>query len=837
MVKPVDKLKERIEGNKVILVIGAGVSAYAANVDGWGSLLKKGLQFANDRYLGINEIIIFETILKDFKFLEAGEMLKKILESPLLFSSWLKEVFSDIEATDISLHKAIESLGCNSILTTNYDTLLTDIPQFTKYKILTHEDYQEALRLIKVKKHEFVMHIHGIYTEPKTVILAQSDYDRLNENKGYKRFLEKIIHDYHFLFIGCSNEGVMDEDFLPVFNFMKEWFSDSTNDHYILIQQKEIEKGNHISLLRECNVTPIVYGDKYSDLPKFINEINPNKEKFKNKLLLYQKTLETEINSLNSQEDINRFIDKNSNMYTSYDIEKGNVLLQALEKYNLINKNKKSQLINIQNTIQAILPIDKIEKCIKLWDSNMFNPLPLCNQEFFITAILAYNSLKIIPKNMIDDIGRSKQSRVFHYGFYKGNFNSFILEAEHALLTNIVLKDKYKNDSYFFENLKRVMTSAQGFLELDPNIIFNEIEEAIKCSDIPNNIVCINSGESLDLYDYLQEKKIASLPLDSTFNYFNTHIIKDNGKIKIISACSQYAFSWCPTEDLFINIFFEPENASIEDLSVSETDDSFTIVIRNKTKIYYFENFLEINKNFPNAVRVDQLKIIDKNLLAVNNYYDSQNIIKIFNEDNEQQTLLTKQDLINELLKDPELKIKIDRILEEDIYIYGSGKIEDSIKNFQIFSIKKSENEFILLSTLSYKNGCSLLFYCSIKDNKINIEKVILGSYATSLSLDTLHTDKEIIIACSYLNTAGNETIFELITLDNNKNIINRFPFEKRNKTYQIQDTCNIIIINKNEIIINIEYRELYRINHLHTPPIKRIPISTNIKELVFFEN
>ena len=80
-----------------------------------------------------------------------------------------------------------------------------------------------------------------------------------------------------------------------------------------------------------------------------------------------------------------------------------------------------------------------------------------------------------MPKDIIDEI-RHREYYAIHDYYYSGHLEDFIIEYKmFKNLERINLQEFYNDDKYFFENLKRIISSLKEVLKLDPDQLFKEI--------------------------------------------------------------------------------------------------------------------------------------------------------------------------------------------------------------------------------------------------------------------------------------------------------------------------------------------------------------------------
>ena len=811
-----DKLIELLKTEKVIPFIGAGFSNSVANVPGWKSLIENGLKYALERDIDLDDLIPkAEKELKNNNFLEASEYLKELLNAPNYpFVNWIKDEFDNLTILFPELIDSVLDLNQQIIATTNYDTLLSSYNNIAKRQRFIHSEYEDALNLIKKGK-EVILHLHGVYEKPNSIILSKSDYDSLNNNLGYKYFLKQLFSDYHILFIGCSRDGVMDEDFITVFNFIKEWFVNSSNQHFILLHEKEVKNKNHIRLLTECNVEAIIYGDDYSSLSPFINSINPNYKKKEEQLIKFKGLLKNELKRIavisdeikTNTDRLDLFLSDNlSSKYDWVDSERMKILEKLLDEFNESIFNKKEKLIFTQTIIRSVFGIAELKEKIDLWTKYGDTPEKLNPLDYISSAILAYNCLLKIPKELIEDIKFSEHS-VLHPYFYDDYLGQFIREIQFLKQQKINLEQFYNDDKYLFENLKRIIDSLRSFLELNPDKLYEKIEKATISKTLPDSFITVVTNREITIRNEENLSIIyARLPLEKSFSVHKIEVIKLNDKYYIVGFNSKYCFYWQPQEDIFAKPFYYSENQSgISDIYCEQNSSSIVVKIKVGKKILEFVNFeeskiLDLDESYYKLIQFNDGYIASKNVFS---NYKGFFLFKIDSVGNPTQ-LLSLEELLSEVKKDKAIS-KL--LVAKDNFLEG---VFNLIDNIEIKRVLFKDQELILLSTrLLFKKKSSLLILIEISaDNKIKYRNILHLKHTICSCTDYLVDDNNLELVCGYLDINRDENVCEYIKL-NHFNVENFKTIQIERENDDVRDILSITYINKNHIVLNEERNKL----------------------------
>lgn len=192
---------------KVVLFLGAGVSASAKTATGgkiadWNGFLADLCKDVGEPTAGQ-----VASLLAAKDYLLAGEILQSALAD-----SWEGKIVEHFgqKATPSTLHGALIALGQRIILTTNFDKLLEvafeqmDVGA-THYPTVVSKMEDDVFRALKDHSNKYIIKIHGTVDDPSSRVLSRSEYIRLAfGNSYYSGFLENLLLNYTFLFIGFS---------------------------------------------------------------------------------------------------------------------------------------------------------------------------------------------------------------------------------------------------------------------------------------------------------------------------------------------------------------------------------------------------------------------------------------------------------------------------------------------------------------------------------------------------------------------------------------------------------------------------------------------------------
>jgi hypothetical protein len=280
--KPLAKLLEK-EEPKVLVLVGTGVSIGATSLRqaSWLGLLKHGVdhlvetekftvQWGNELKVNLDSAFSPFDLDKALKFAELVEQNLSTPAQPDAFAKWLKTSFSDFKVqtgrTDtLNAIRDLQQAGA-LILTTNYDSLLSDA---TGLLPVTWDEQNEFLKASHEKNK--ILHIHGHWQYPNSIILGKNSYERIVKNEKIQSLLKTLWLDWVWVYVGCGG-GIFDPNLGMLLRWGKEW-GDSTFDHYILAKDNDI-----IALEsnpdKPVKLISVPYKD-HSELPNILRSITP----------------------------------------------------------------------------------------------------------------------------------------------------------------------------------------------------------------------------------------------------------------------------------------------------------------------------------------------------------------------------------------------------------------------------------------------------------------------------------------------------------------------------------------------------------------------------------
>jgi tetratricopeptide (TPR) repeat protein len=268
-----EDLRDELARGEVLVVVGTGVSIQAAGgakCATWRGLIRNGIEHAEGTHLLTEDAAqrlrnrLEKNTVKDL--LGVAQKVSEALGAPdgAEFRRWLGESVGALAPKDHSLLDAIHALGA-PIATTNYDDLLT---HGRGMEHVPWTDVPAAQEILRGDRHA-VLHLHGCFDHPDSVVLGVRSYAKVLKSRGAQAIQHALAANKSFLFIGCG-EGLSDPNFGALLDWIADAFGKSIYRHYRLCRKAEAKPP-------EGRLFDVSYGDDYKDLVPFLRDLVPRK--------------------------------------------------------------------------------------------------------------------------------------------------------------------------------------------------------------------------------------------------------------------------------------------------------------------------------------------------------------------------------------------------------------------------------------------------------------------------------------------------------------------------------------------------------------------------------
>ena len=274
-------LRERIAAKQIICVVGAGVAAACARPHPhgdsvlWPRLIESGVRWVralhpelppgwvDDRLRALASDDIDD-------LLSVASQVASKLGAPDggEYAEWLHRSVGALEVGDPSLIEALGALEV-PIVTTNYDHLLEKV---LHREAVSWRDEAAVDRILRGDS-SAILHLHGHYSQPESVVLGLWEYAGLVDNEHTQAVMRALGMAKSLLFIGFG-AGLRDPNFRQFLRWMRKVAATMPYRHYRLARAGEAAamRLDHDPAER---VMVLAYGDRYDDLPPFLRGLAP----------------------------------------------------------------------------------------------------------------------------------------------------------------------------------------------------------------------------------------------------------------------------------------------------------------------------------------------------------------------------------------------------------------------------------------------------------------------------------------------------------------------------------------------------------------------------------
>ncbi|HXH37940.1 MAG TPA: SIR2 family protein, partial [Thermoanaerobaculia bacterium] len=267
-----DELKQRIADDSVVFVVGSGVSVQATGnmpCASWTGLLRHAIDYA--RSLGLMTEPVANLTRQQIEsgdldlLLGAAQTVRVKLGND--FRAWLQDSVGKLTVKHAEVVDALHAVGM-TLATTNYDHLLGGpaIPWTDAAAV------EEVLR----GRRKGVIHLHGDYEHPESVILDLRSYAQVVSSRHANAILSAVRTLKTLVFVGCG-DGLADPHFDEFFRWTEDALADSPFRHFILCRAKDVDelRRKHPP---ERKLYPLPYGAGYEELSLFLRSLAPENE-------------------------------------------------------------------------------------------------------------------------------------------------------------------------------------------------------------------------------------------------------------------------------------------------------------------------------------------------------------------------------------------------------------------------------------------------------------------------------------------------------------------------------------------------------------------------------
>jgi GTP-binding protein EngB required for normal cell division len=276
-----EDLRAQISARRVIAVVGSGTSIAAtrgAPTSSWVGLLKHGVE----RCVHLQPDLAGEwqaRALGDVTshnvddLLAGASKISRTLRRHGEWARWLEDTIGALQAVEPEVLDAIGNLEA-PILTTNYDDLLER--RLNRVSI-TLKDRSQQIAFARLECPDAVLHLHGWWRQPETVVMDLGDYERVVRDALAQTGLRTMGEAWSFVFIGCG-DGLADPNFEQFLNWMSDVLTDSSHRHFRLERARDVALRQAWHSDRGHRIRVLSYGEEHRDLHRFVATLHPSSD-------------------------------------------------------------------------------------------------------------------------------------------------------------------------------------------------------------------------------------------------------------------------------------------------------------------------------------------------------------------------------------------------------------------------------------------------------------------------------------------------------------------------------------------------------------------------------
>ncbi|HRI13044.1 MAG TPA: SIR2 family protein, partial [Verrucomicrobiota bacterium] len=270
---------------QVVVVVGTGVAINATGQPhaSWLGLLKHGIRHlvATDCFTKNHGEKLESSLNAAFSpfqlqaALQHAETVEQVLNTPneKAFAQWLESGFATFKSRNEEKAKApldalrdLHEAGA-LLLTTNYDSLLSDI---TGAPPVTWEEHADFHRVMTRQK-AGILHIHGHWQRPSSIVLGRSSYDRVVADVSLQQLFRTLWLNWSWIYVGCG-DGLDDPNLGRLLEWSKGWGESGLPDFFLARDDKAKEIAARPG--KPPNLRAIGY-PSHDELPVVLRSVTP----------------------------------------------------------------------------------------------------------------------------------------------------------------------------------------------------------------------------------------------------------------------------------------------------------------------------------------------------------------------------------------------------------------------------------------------------------------------------------------------------------------------------------------------------------------------------------
>ncbi|GAA0452992.1 hypothetical protein Ade02nite_01080 [Paractinoplanes deccanensis] len=465
------EIRAALNERRLVPVVGVGVSRAAAGLPTWWEAVD-----AARRHLERTKAVDAGELAEAARLLDAGDLVTAAalltgrLKDLREWGAWLRGAFRMERGgvRDWRLPSAVFELMCPLLATTNYDPILSFDSLMPREAVSWDRpaSMQAALR-----DSGGVLHLHGVWDKPDTVVFGTGDYDRLAAEESYESVMRALWLDRTLLFIGCSFDGMQDPDIGRLLAWAGKTFGQNQFRHYALLPTAECPPDRVAHLLRQ-RIQVIDYGPDPGTLPEFLRSLNPS-------LRTAQIAAVTRAREIVERHDpgdtallaqlFDQVVPREHRTITVAD-----AAAQVLADRSASAERRRQELFHLQRVAGSM--VDRAAMHWVTLERDTYRPVDEESRpRFRATAVRMWSAWQLFPKPLLDAL--HQRGVQIHRGFLESNLGYFVREV---VITADEGGERLGNPDhvdpldkpYTVQNVQRLASSLESVLAADPFTAF-----------------------------------------------------------------------------------------------------------------------------------------------------------------------------------------------------------------------------------------------------------------------------------------------------------------------------------------------------------------------------
>lgn len=279
-----EQLQQLIRTGRSVLVAGTGVSIAASRHPqaSWTGLLESGIDWIEDHDLmSADEVTAHRTLLlkpKTRRLISTAQDIAEEMggDGSKHFADWLERTVGSIQAKDRQVLDALDALRQHGHLlaTTNYDGLLLGEPP--SLDAVTWQETDTMVRVVQAWDISKVLHLHGYWRKPRSVVLDWDSYRRIAEDQDYRQDLRALWTTHTWVYVGCGVDGLSDPDLGLLLERYGHRARRAGHWDYCLVRGEHQRQEFQARFDTEgLNIRAVSFGERFEDLPGFLRSLLP----------------------------------------------------------------------------------------------------------------------------------------------------------------------------------------------------------------------------------------------------------------------------------------------------------------------------------------------------------------------------------------------------------------------------------------------------------------------------------------------------------------------------------------------------------------------------------